>query len=41
MLDPAVKAAGPGRMIISETNAEAYLGSLHAYLALYGWRECG
>ena len=32
---------GPGKVIISESNAEAYLGSLHAYLAIYGWRECG
>lgn len=33
--------AESGVMIISESNAEAYLGSLHAYLALYGWRSCG
>jgi hypothetical protein len=35
-----VRAVGPGKVLISESNAEAYLGSLHAYLALYGFREC-
>ena len=40
-LDQAVAAVGPGKVIISESNAEAYLGSLHAYLAIYGWRQCG
>ena len=39
-LSNAVKAIGPGRVIISESNAEAYLGSLHAYLAIYGFRQC-
>lgn len=35
-LQGAVEAAGPGKVVISESNAEAYLGSLHAYLAIYG-----
>lgn len=39
-LEGAVRAVGPGKVLISESNAEAYLGSLHAYLALYGFREC-
>ena len=29
-LKKAVEAVGPGRVLISESNAEAYLGSLHA-----------
>ena len=33
-LEQAVKAVGPGKVVISESNAEAYLGSLHAYLAI-------
>ena len=33
--------AGPGKMIMSESNAEAYVGTLHANLALYGFRSCG
>ena len=41
VLEKAIKAVGPGRVIISESNAEAYIGSLHAFLAIYGWRECG
>lgn len=32
---------GVGGLIISESNAEAYMGSLHAFLAIYGWRACG
>ena len=40
-LEKAVKSIGPRKVLISESNAEAYLGSLHAYLAIYGWRECG
>ena len=39
-LHSAVAAVGPGKVIISESNNEAYIGSLHANLALYGWREC-
>jgi hypothetical protein len=27
--------------VISESNGEAYIGSLHANLALYGWFNCG
>ena len=30
----AVEAAGPGKVVISESNAEAYLGSMHAFLAI-------
>ena len=33
-LKAAMKAVGPGKVLISESNAEAYLGDLHAYLAL-------
>ena len=40
-LEKAAKSIGPGKVLISESNAEAYLSSLHAYLAIYGWRECG
>ena len=32
---------GNGKIVISESNAEAYIGSLHANLALYGWFNCG
>ena len=39
-LAAAVQAVGPGKVLISESNAEAYMGSLHAYLALYGFRQC-
>ena len=39
-LKGAVEAVGKGNVLISESNAEAYLGSLHAYLALYGFRQC-
>ena len=35
-----IRAIGPGKVLISESNAEAYLGSLHAYLAIYGWKQC-
>ena len=30
-----------GAAILSESNAEAYIGSVHGNLALYGWRRCG
>ena len=33
-LAKAVEAAGPGKGVISESNAEAYLGSMHAFLAI-------
>eukprot|EP01052_Picozoa_sp_SAG31_P051534 SAG31_NODE_12279_length_953_cov_0.881733_1_plen_231_part_01 len=33
--------AGPGKMIMSESNAEAYVGALDANLAIYGFRSCG
>ena len=33
-LAKAVEAAGPGKVVISESNAEAYLGSMHAFLAI-------
>eukprot|EP01044_Picomonas_judraskeda_P019080 COSAG03_NODE_3941_length_1750_cov_1.251816_1_plen_157_part_00 len=39
-LTKAVAAVGPGKVIISESNSEAYLGSLHAFLAIYGWSQC-
>ena len=29
-----IEAIGPGKVLISESNAEAYLGDLHAYLAI-------
>lgn len=32
---------GRDKIVISESNAEAYIGSLHANLALYGWFNCG
>ena len=32
---------GHDKIVISESNAEAYIGSLHANLALYGWANCG
>ena len=40
-LEKAVEALGPGRALISESNAEAYLGSLHAVsgpLRPFCWR---
>jgi hypothetical protein len=33
--------AGPGKMIMSESNTEAYVGALDAQLAIYGFRSCG
>ena len=33
--------AGPGKMIMSESNTEAYVGVLDAQLAIYGFRSCG
>ena len=33
--------AGAGVALMSESNAEAYIGVLHANLALYGFRSCG
>jgi hypothetical protein len=41
LFEASVKAAGPRKVIISESNAEAYMGSLHAYLAIYGFEQCG
>lgn len=41
IFEASVKAAGPQKAIISESNAEAYMGSLHAYLAIYGFEQCG
>ena len=32
---------GQDKIVISESNGEAYIGSLHANLALYGWFNCG
>ena len=32
---------GKDKIVISESNGEAYIGSLHANLALYGWFTCG
>lgn len=40
LLSATERAIGPNRAVISESNAEAYLGSLHAYLAIYGWQNC-
>jgi len=40
-LEAATRAVGPGNVVVSESNAEAYLGSLHGYLAVYGWKSCG
>ena len=40
-LEAAARAVGAGNAVVSESNAEAYLGSLHAYMAVYGWKQCG
>ena len=32
---------GHDKVVISESNGEAYIGSLQANLALYGWANCG
>jgi hypothetical protein len=40
VLESLSQSIGPQKVVISESNAEAYLGSLHAYLALYGWGRC-
>ena len=40
LLRATEQAIGPNRVVISESNAEAYLGSLHAFLAIYGWQNC-
>jgi hypothetical protein len=41
LLDAASTAVGPGRAIFSESNGEAYMGSLDGYMAVYGLRACG
>ena len=35
------KACSGNTMLMSESNAEAYIGVLHANLAIYGFRSCG
>ena len=37
----AAEALGPDTAVFSESNAEAYIGTLHANLALYGFTSCG
>ena len=41
LLDAATRSTGKGRAIFSESNGDAYLGSLHGYMAVYGLRACG
>lgn len=41
LLDAATKSVGKGRAILSESNGDAYLGSLSGYMGVYGLRACG
>ena len=41
LLDAATESTGKGRAIFSESNGDAYLGSLHGYMSVYGLRACG
>eukprot|EP01048_Picozoa_sp_COSAG05_P006782 COSAG05_NODE_457_length_9624_cov_14.129554_2_plen_852_part_00 len=41
LLDAASAAVGKRRAVFSESNGEAYMGSLHGYMSVYGLRACG
>jgi hypothetical protein len=41
MLSECAAKAGPEKVVISESNDEAYMADLNAYLAIYGYSNCG
>jgi hypothetical protein len=41
LLDATAESVGKSRAIFSESNGDAYMGSLHGYMAVYGMRACG
>ena len=41
MLSAVTQAISPNRAVVSESNAEAYMSSLHGYFAYYAWLQCG